>query len=516
MDAVTLGMARADAKKKYAPLGGALTAAWIGDSLTANGFVSGAASTGQYVGTLQNAASVGATALSVLYPYTATVGFANVTPPQANAALVIEPGTVREEYILPSAVTGSGPYALTTPALQFAHPAGAEIRGYTRWFNSQSVPMWLSLLSGGAIQFGEIYAHGGYTTQQIRDIYLPQLLSAKEKPGIVFLCAGTNDVPASAASDIPASVMTTELEMIDTIRKTGSILVVVGMAPDASNPAATAVARKVRFNLRLAHECRKRGVLYVDVFSGLVDDGSGVAGPNSYKTRLNLDNTHPNDIGAKAWAQILWNAVSSAMIPRAQVMGPPTNTMADATVYPFATNNAVMLTDTNADGIPDGWTKSQGTAGDTVALETVAGGPGKMLSITRAANGATDPILQYQTFTLTPGARYKAQLRVGTSGVDAAYDAHATTSGTGGGLTTTTFLGFDIRCMANTGQIDLVSLRGWRRDISMTTVEIEFVVPPGISNTTILWQIRLRGTSTTPAYTVKVQPFLVNLTALGV
>lgn len=140
-----------------------------------------------------------------------------------------------------------------------------------------------------------------------------------------------------------------------------------------------------------------------------------------------------------------------------------------------------------------------------------------MLSITRASNGATDPILQYQTFTLVPGARYKAQLRVGTSGVDAAYDALATTSGTGGTTTTTTtFLGFDIRCMANTGQIDLVSPRGWRRDISPTTEEIEFVVPQGISNTTIVWQVRLRGTAATPAYTVKVQPFLVNLTAVGV
>ena len=501
---------KADVAAKYAPLGGSIRAAFMGDSLLVNGFVSGQSSTGQAVGTLGAPVAVGATSLSFVYPYTSGAGFANVTPPGALATVyVIEPDTDREEYIVATA-TGSGPYTLATPALQYAHAAGAEIRGYTRWFNSQSVPGWMLLLSKGAMQFGEMYAHGGYTTQQIHDIYLPQLLKAKSKPHVVFICAGTND-NYNVATAFPVL-----LTIIDKVKAAGITPIVMGVAPGGQNPTATNIALRTKWNLKLSVACSDRGVAYIDVFSALVDDGSGIAGSGSYKTRYNLDEIHPNDIGAKVWAQALWNGAAPLFPIRPDPLAPSINKMADATAYPYATNNAVLLDDANADGIPDLWAKSQGNAGDTVSLVTEAGVPGKMLSVTRVANGATDPIVKSQNCTVVSGARYRGFLRIKTSGVDAAFDAHASTTGTGGGLTTSSFLGFDIRLMAETGQLDLFALRGWKGDINeLATIAVDFVVPAGLSLTTITWQLRLRGTSTTPAYTVKVQPFLANLTYLG-
>lgn len=489
------------------------SAAWLGDSLTANGSTNGS-NTGQYVGTLAADVAAGATSLSALYPYTAAAGYPNTNPPGTGAAYVIDPDTEIEEWFVPSAITGTGPYALTVPALTYGHKANAPIRNVARQWQAKSIPMWLSLISGNRVRFGGLYAHGGYTTPQIRSIYVPQIekaVAAGHGPGVVFFCTGTND-NYDLVTALPLA-----LDCIDRLTRIGVQVIVIGVPPSGGSPTASSTVNHVKWNVAMAHACARRGVQFVDVFAALVDDGSGVAGSGSYKTTWNTDNTHPSEIGAKVWAQAIWTAVQQFFPQYVDHVAPAINGLSDATFYPSNTNNGVLLTDTNADGIPDGWSKSGGQAGDTYALVTEAGVPGKMMSLTRAANGASDPILTSTSFVMIGGHKYRVYLRIKTSGVSAAYTAAATTTGTGGGSTTTSFQGFDVRLLTSTEQFDcLFSLKTWTQDIGLTTLTFDFVAPAGLTYSTCNFVFRLRGGATTPAYTVEIQPQLADLTSIGV
>jgi hypothetical protein len=291
--------------------------------------------------------------------------------------------------------------------------------------------------------------------------------------------------------------------------------VVVGAPPDN----ALGVTAPAVWNLQVAALCHARGIPFVDVYSTLTDDGSGISGAGRYKTTLNVDNTHPSEIGAKAWAQAIVNAIASWSPFYADPLAAAHNSYSsDATgSFPLNASNAVLLTDTNADGIPDNWTKSQGNAGDTISLVTETGVPGKMLSITRAANGTVDPILLSSSGALVPGHRYRAFLRLKTTGVDAAYLAQIVTTGTGGGNTTSSWAGFDVRLTDSPARAGnaLFSLTNWKREVPLSTFSADFVAPAGLPSNTTVWCIQLRGSAASPAYTVEIQPWLVDLTTAG-
>lgn len=486
------------AKGPLSPRGNG-TIAWLGDSLTANG-----SSPGVWVGTVNTAAAAGATNLVVDYPYSAGAGFTNVTPPAANATLVLEPGTSREEYVVASAVTGSGPYTLTVPALTYAHAAGSPARAVLTKFDSQSVPMWTTFLSNNRLRYGGIFAHGGYTTQQIIDIYLPQILALNPLPGIVVMNVGTNDNYDLTAA-LPKVV-----GIIDTLRKRGILPVVTGAPPNGGNaPIGSDTAMRLKWNTALSSACVTRGVPYVDVFSPLADPAHG-----GMKLTYGQDNTHPSSVGAKVWAQAIVNALATAAPFYTDPGGMPMANVVnfDTTTFPFNVNNALLMTDTNADGVPDGYTKQfSSSGGDVSSLVTEAGVPGKMLSSTRGAN-ATGNNWTTAPVTLIPGKKYRAYIRLKTSGLDAAYNSQLGT--VTGGVQTSSFQGFDLRMIVNNGD-HAFSLTGWKLDIPLSLITFDFVAPSNPGGNAVSWALILNGGSTTPAYTVQAWTWLANLTQIG-
>lgn len=476
--------------------------AWLGDSLTANG-----STPTLTLCSLASSASIGATSLSVNGLYAGNPAYSD---PLAGYAYVIDEGTASEEWVSPTAVTGTNPYTFTVPVLAKAHTAGAAMRPVPRYFSARSVPMWTALLSSSRLRFGGVFAHGGWTTTQIRDVYLPLVLAQDPKPVACVVNVATND-GWSISSAMPVA-----LDIIDQLIDNG-ILPIVTAAPPRGGSLVSATIGPIRWNHRMAEECAERGIPFVDSHAVLSDDGSGVAGSGNYLTRYNYDNTHPSEIGAKAWAQAIVDAVGSSSRVVASVNTPTVNNYSgDAVVFPGGTqaSNILMLTDTNADGIPDGWSKNQGNAGDTVALVTEPGVKGKMFKVTRVDNGTTDPIYLSGNLTINSQERYRAIVQIKTTGVDAAYDALASTTGTGGGNTSSNFAGFDLRLTAGATHDDLVSIKTWQRELPLSTLIFDFVAPK-LSSGTSQWTLQLRGGATTPSYSVQVQTFLVNLTQAG-
>lgn len=477
---------------------------WLGDSLTANG-----SNQTSIVGTI-TATSAGATSVTFTNAYPA---YPSQGTPAAGDVYVIDAGLATEErFVIPtSGVSGSAPtWTITTPALTYAHAAGAQMRGDNRQFGSLSVPIWTALLSGNRLRCGGIFAHGSYTAAQIQTVYLPQILAQADLPGVVVVNVGRNDVFSSGA-------LTTYGQILDSLLSAG-ILPVVTSAPPAN---ALSFYVPPKWNAQLHRECAKRGVPFIDIYSALVDDGTGSQGAGYYKSTYNSDNTHPSEIGAKAWAQAIVTAISSTgWFPfYSDTFAPAHNVYnGDTASYPMSSANAVMVLDSNSDGVPDTWTKTGGNAGDTLSLVTEPGVPGKMLSITRVAAGTSDVFVQSNSFTIVPGHKYRFFLRIKTSGVDSAYANQISTSGTGSAQTTSSaFQGFDVRLTNSPalGDWALFGLRTWKRDIPLTVFSRDFHVPAGLTSNTTVCLIQLRGSASSTAYTVEVQPFLVDLTAAG-
>lgn len=487
-------------KSPLAPRG-ATKVAWLGDSLTANGSSPTSIGMTLNAGVAAGATQIVCTSVSASYP--------SATAPVAGNVLVLDRGGTNEEWVVVSGVSGAGPYTITVPALVNAHAAGATVRTEARLWTAQSVPMWAAILSSSRVRFGGVFAHGSYTTQEVKDVYLPQILALDPLPGAVVVNLATNDVYDPAVLPIYTSIL-------DTLIHRGILPVVVNNPP--RNTMTQALSSTItKWNHALARECLERGVPYIDIYRAMTNDGSGTGNAGGYKTTYNVDDVHPSEIGAKAWAQAIVDAVSATWPFYADPLAPAHNTYGgDLLAYPSNPNNAVLLTDTNADGIPDGWTKLTGNAGDTVALVSESGVPGKMFSITRAAAGATDAAFVVNTFTLVPGHKYRVFLRLKTTGVDAAYENQRVTSGAGGGNTTSNFLGFDVRLTTAVADTDaLFTIWTWRRDIPLTLLVAEFVAPKGLSSNSVQWRVNLRGSAASPAYTVEVQPWIVDLTSAG-
>jgi hypothetical protein len=497
MDVVTLGMAKSDTARRTRVGGSGL--AYLGDSHMANGSTSGS-NTGQYIGTVSTAVAAGATTLILAYPYTSGAGFANVTPPGTGVAYVLEEGTAREEWVVPSAVSGAGPYTLTVPALTYAHAAGVPARNDPRMFGSVSVPLWVSVLSGGDLPFRGLFAHGGYTTQQLHDIYLPQVLALPDKPWGCVVQVGTNDDWA--------------LGTIALVRTIMSRLIAAGVVPimesgipsGSTTPLASDVLKRLVWNAALAQLCLELGAIWVDVTAPLSDVSTG-----GMAATYASDNTHTAGPGARVRAQAIVTAVS-AIAPRPI---PPVlrtrNSLAGSTVLPFNGSNALLLTDTNTDGIPDNWTEDVVLAGVTKALVAEPGVAGNMFKATRPAASNGESRFS-SSITLVAGHRYRAYMYIKTTGVTAAHDALANVAG---GITSSSFAGFGVRFLiSNTDTV--FSINAWKLDMPLTLIEFEFVMPKRSDSLSASWTLVLPGTSSVPAYSVQFQPWLVDITALGI
>jgi lysophospholipase L1-like esterase len=472
----------------------------LGDSLIANGGGAGSS----YIGTVHTGNAVNDTSLVVDYALTAANGYSNVSPPTANLAYVIEYGTANEEWIVPSAVSGTGPYTLTVPALAYAHPANSPIRADPRTYSSQSPVAWMALLSGNRFKLGRQFAHGGYTCAQVRSNLLPLLLAQKRLPAACLIDGGTNDnFDLTAAFGV-------HLNNIDDLIAAGILPVVLGAQPSGSVPTSPDVTNRAKWNARLAVECARRGIPFIDSYSTLADgsSGNGAMAPN-YAT----DNTHPGPYGVKAWAQQIVNILANWFPYTTELPFIAANQPnGDSASFPLNSNNALLLTDTNADGLADGFSQSASTSPAlTFALVTKTGVLGKLQSVTRPAN-ATGTSYATESFTLVPGHRYRAYINLDTSGVDAAYTALATTSA---GITNTSFAGWNLRLIVANSDY-LFSLLNWKTDVSNAKLTSPEFVAPNSGYTGAVFAIALGGGSTTPAYTVSARCWLEDLTALGV
>jgi lysophospholipase L1-like esterase len=186
-------------------------------------------------------------------------------------------------------------------------------------------------------------------------------------PSVCLVLAGTNDVGA-----VPLATSIANLTAIYAGLRAAGITAVACTLPPRTD-ARTAVAK---LNHWIKRYCALQGIPIVDLHGALVDVTTG-----GYSAGLSSDGIHPIAKGAR----VMGDAVAAALLPIVPNFPPLLaedngTTGAAELLY----TNPLMLIDSNADGVPDGWSSYAGT-GYTHSTPTVAGVLGKTFRTVRTA-----------------------------------------------------------------------------------------------------------------------------------
>lgn len=233
-----------------------------------------------------------------------------------------------------------------------------------------SWPLYAQMFSGGRVFIGRNSGIGGDQTSMMLTRFDTDV--TPYRPSTVTLLGGINDI----GNSIPlATTQANITAMVTKIRGIGAVPVLCTTAP--SNTSGYHAQISV-LNNWLRRFAAAQGIALIDFCKLLIDPTNG----NYLSTYFN-DGTHPNELGTRAMGQ----AASDALGPVLPPWTPPlANDNTDTSG--LITTNPLLITDTNSDGIPDGWISYGGSSGFANALVTDSVTPGKLMQITQTANAS--------------------------------------------------------------------------------------------------------------------------------
>jgi hypothetical protein len=303
---------------------------------------------------------------------------------------------------------------------------------------------------------------------------VPTVVAAK--PAAVLVLAGTNDaLNAGASANIPASAIS-NLEAIY------AALAGAGITPIALTiPPSSGILKPIQqLNAWIKRHAALNGLPLVDLYAVLADQATA-----GYKTGYDDgDGIHMSPQGAQVAGQAVSDTLTTWLPPHSPWLA---CSNADTT----GIGNPLMLTDTNADGVPDNFAIDGFSAGVGV-LASDANVLGNKWTVTRAGTDLTARNLT--ALTAAAGDRVAGSLRFNTSGL--------TASATGV---------MQIGLMAGDNSTIARAMNAWGRDMATwTTVYFEATIPAGKTNA-FLW-VRAQ----TANFSIVLGQFtLLNLTAVG-
>lgn len=205
----------------------------------------------------------------------------------------------------------------------------------------------------------------GEDTSQMRDRWAADV--AAKKPTVLHVLGGTNDI-TGALSD--ATTIANLRWMVQEGKRLGCI-VFIGTIPPRDD-IDTTLDNIDRINVGIKMIAATEGAHLIDYHAALTNPANG-----HYKSGLSTDQVHANAIGQKVMANAA-AAVMNRVLPQgalplgyAQYAGSPNR----------LGTNCCFLIDSNADGVPDGWTAGGTATSSTISLVDDADFAGKALQI---------------------------------------------------------------------------------------------------------------------------------------
>jgi len=275
---------------------------------------------------------------------------------------------------------GSGTYALKGGGDAIC--MGDSITSYGG--SETMAPSWFNHLcvrSLGRLRWRGSYATGGFKIADLIATHVPQVLAMTPKPGTAFIMIAANDCSENNGVGFNVAAKSADYVsgVLAPLQAAGIRVIPVMVTPnDGANGGAPQITANVDlWNAWLRRYCQANGLLCLDANSPLVDtDGS-----MQVAFRLGgTDHVHPSARGHKAIAEYNLPAVQSAFPPA------PLGSSKWAESYNLL-GNGTFATDSNSDGLADGWAVGGSPTGFTRSLVAPTAGAdinGNWQQVTRA------------------------------------------------------------------------------------------------------------------------------------
>lgn len=232
---------------------------------------------------------------------------------------------------------------------------------------------WAHLLSNSRIIQGRCDGIGGTRA----DHMAARIDSAAGSGGHwCMIQTGTNDASAGAAPSVWAGY----------IRQMCSVILGRGQTPILTTPVPRGVTADRllmdRYRHWLISYAATNGYPIVDFYTLLANPLTG-----TYKAIYDSgDGTHPNSLAKQAMGQLIADALTPLLPNFTPTLSAVNDTANGCNLVP----NGLFVTDTNADGVPDSWAKTGGTA--TVSLITDTAVIGQALRLTDTTSSGTTTV----------------------------------------------------------------------------------------------------------------------------
>lgn len=261
------------------------------------------------------------------------------------------------------------------------------------------------LASQGWLLYGKTAGIGGQNAPQM----IPRIVADALSDGGHF--CGINTSPNDASAGRTAAQYAAD------IRTMCSLIVAAGQTPvialpltHTSNGSRKSMDTYRRF---LVGHAAANGWPVVDWQDALVDPATGGYYAQYYTAADGTNGLHPNQAAKVVMGQILADTLTPWLTP----FTPPLPVVGDNAQTANLVNNALFLTDTNADGVPDGWAKSGSAVASIVTGDT--GIRGNALRLTDTASSGFSQVYYPITITGLPGHKVAFTGRVKNPGTPA-------------------------------------------------------------------------------------------------
>ena len=218
---------------------------------------------------------------------------------------------------------------------------------------------------------GAVYATAGYTCQDVLDTHVPQIEALDAAPGFVFVACGANDLSAAAGVTYNSDKQATKdahSAILAHMQAIGAVSILVKVPPNEAFPQIA--ANVVDWNAYIDGLGKSRGMPVLDMCAPLATDPT-VA--DTYKSGANLDATHPSALGHDYIARY---AVANGILD----LFPTAPNLSTPSWYSslITKDYGRFLTDSNSDGLADGWGTGGTLTGVTFARAAAAAGDGAL------------------------------------------------------------------------------------------------------------------------------------------
>lgn len=335
----------------------------------------------------------------------------------------------------------------------------------------ESWPLYFQALASGRARLVHYSGHPGYTTTQLASHTAAAIASGAT---YIFYGGGTNDLIVGAAA---ATTKANIVAFVVACQAAGKLPILVTLPPSSTTGH---VASIIALNSWIRGYAESLRIPVLDFHALLVDPANG-----SYLSAYANDGVHPNGAGYEAMGTLAYNQLTQYLPPAsadlARVDSDATNLTGDKSCF---------VTDTNADGTPDGWGAYGGTSGYTQATATDSAVTGKKIVVTGTSMSADRVVYRTSSATITPGHKIAIMGWLKVS---------AYTSGNGA----------TVKVVFNGGSKTLYPVYR-HRYLTSGFYYMEWVVPAG--TTSIETDLIVSSGTVTAAW---AQPTIRDLTALG-